>query len=658
MSVFDVISLLGGLAMFLYGMRLMSGGIKESSSGTLKRILEKVTNNPIKAFLFGVFMTAVIQSSTATIVITSGLVAAGVLKVRQSMGIIIGANIGTTVTGQIIRLLDVDSSGTAWLEVFKPSTLAPAALIVGVVLLIFLKFRSSDTIGGILIGFGILFSGLLNMTSAVSVLNESGVFEKLFTSLGDNPFLGYLAGTGVAFILQSSSATVGILQALSTSGQLTWCEVYPILVGVYLGDCVTTAIVCSIGAKADAKRVGIANVIYNLLKSVLVFAGVIIFHVTGLLKNLWDVTVNSGIIANTNTVFNCCAALVLMPFSVLIVNLACKIIKDDPVRKGRYDEKLDAMSSVFFATPALAFKSCYDVLMAMFLASKTNIEKAVGLLFDYDAKIVKEIEEEENNVDVMADRVSNYLVQLSPHISSDLHVRILDQYYKVVTEFERLSDHAMNISEVATNLHDNNSKFSDDAKYEIGVLISVINRILEYTQQAFEKRDEVAAKHIEPLEEVVDDLVNALKENHLARLRAGRCNVYMDTGFSNLMSDLERISDVCSNVGVATVVRAERDIEIKTHDYISALHQGRDEIFNREYNAAHEKYFGLLENRDPNESAASTPSSEAFSPSQIADSHEPSASASPDEPESFAANLPGDIKAPRDDEDALPEQNK
>ncbi|MBO4363455.1 MAG: Na/Pi cotransporter family protein, partial [Clostridia bacterium] len=241
-------------------------------------------------------------------------------------------------------------------------------------------------------------------------------------------------------------------------------------------------------------------------------------------------------------------------------------------------------------------------------------EKAVGLLFEYDAKVVKEIEEEEDNVDVMADRVSNYLVQLSPHISSDLHVRILDQYYKVVTEFERLSDHAMNISEVATNLHDNNSKFSDDAKYEISVLVSVINRILEYTQQAFEKRDEVAAKHIEPLEEVVDDLVNALKENHLARLRAGRCNVYMDTGFSNLMSDLERISDVCSNVGVATVVRAERDIEIKTHDYISALHQGRDETFNEEYSAAHEKYFTMLENRDPNESATSTPSSEAFLP--------------------------------------------
>lgn len=581
--------------MFLYGMRLMSGGIKESSSGTLKKIIENITGNPIKAFLLGVLLTAIIQSSTATIVITSGLVAAGVMKVKKTMPIIIGANIGTTVTGQIIRLLDLDSSKSAWLQIFKPSTLAPVALIVGIILIIFLKFKNADRLGSILVGFGILFSGLLNMTGAVSVLNESGVFEKLFTSLGNNPFLGYLAGAGVAFTLQSSSATIGILQALSTSGQLTFGTVCPIIIGVYLGDCTTTAIVCSIGAKADAKRVGVANLLFNFGKTVLVIIGLLIAKATGLISGLWNTVANSGTIANTNSIFNIVCALILLPFSGFIAGLAIKIVKDSPKERTEVDEKLDLMSPVFFPTPALAFNSCYDVLLTMFKSARTNIEDAVGLLFNYDQKVADRIVKVEDKVDLMADRVSKYLVQLSGHISSDYHVRILDQYYKVVTEFERLSDHAMNIMEVAENLNENNTAFSADAQEEIKILFEVLEQILDYTQEAFTHRDEASAKHIEPLEEVVDDLVNALKENHLLRLRKGLCNVYMDTGFSNLMSDLERISDVCSNVGIATVIRVEGDSNIEMHNYIADLHKGKDETFNAEYSKAHETYFEKLD---------------------------------------------------------------
>ncbi len=551
-------------------------------------------------------MTAVIQSSTATIVITAGLVAAGVLKVRQSVGIIFGANVGTTVTGQIIRLIDINSECSAsWLNIFKPSALAPIALVIGVVLFIFLKFKNSDKTGAILIGFGILFSGLNSMSLVVSSIDKS-FFEQIFTSFGDNPFLGYAAGAGVAFILQSSSATIGILQTLSQSGALSFSAITPIIVGVYLGDSVTTAIVCFIGTKADAKRVAVTNLIFNLLKTFLVIAGVLIAFYTHLLDQLWNMTVNAGIIANTNSIFNVASALILLPFGGLMVKLACRIVKDDRVKRGKYDDKLDALSPVFFATPALAFKSCYEALLAMFNASKTNIQKAIGLLDTFDAGIAREIEEEDC-VDQIAGRVSNYLVQLSPHISSDLHVRILDEYYKVVTEFERLSDHAMNIKEVAAELHDNNSAFSDDAKQEIAVLTDAIYRILDLSQAAFEKCDETSANHIEPLEEVVDDLVNALKENHLARLRAGRCNVYMDTGFSNLMSDLERISDVCSNIGVATVVRTETKLEINSHDYISKLHSGRDEEFNTEYTRAHAEFFGKLGKLKPPGEAAEEP---------------------------------------------------
>ena len=264
MDIFSVISLLGGLAMFLYGMRLMSNSLKESSSGTLKVVMEKFTNHPIKAFLLGVVVTACIQSSTATIVITSGLVAAGIISLHQSLGIIIGANVGTTVTGQIIRLLDVDASAGSWLKFFQPSTLAPIALIAGIVLIMAVKSEKAKIGGNVAMGFGILFTGLLNMTAAVNILNENGIFDAVFAGLGEKPLIGYLTGAGVAFILQSSSATIGILQTFSMSGQIAFSGIYAVLVGIYLGDCVTTAIVCSIGAKPAAKRVGIVNILFNL----------------------------------------------------------------------------------------------------------------------------------------------------------------------------------------------------------------------------------------------------------------------------------------------------------------------------------------------------------------------------------------------------------
>ncbi len=594
MGIFDILTLLGGLAMFLYGMRLMSSSLKESSSGTLKKVMEKFTRNPFTAFLLGVLVTALIQSSTATIVITSGLVAAGIIKAKNSVGIIIGANVGTTVTGQIIRLIDLNGSSSGWLQMFKPSTLAPVALIAGIIMIMFLKFRNSNTIGSIAMGFGILFTGLMNMTSAVNSLNESGIFAHIFTSLGSNPVIGYLAGAGVAFTLQSSSATVGILQALSTSGQLTFKAIYSVLVGVYLGDCVTTAIVCSIGAKAEARRVGIIHIIYNLCKTVLVFGGVAIAFAAGWLSGFWDKPIFSGGIADTNTIFNLGCAVLLFPLQGVFLKLSEKIVKDKPGDKSKYQEKLDALNPVFFSTPALAFRSCYDVLLAMYDSAHENIVKAIGLLQKFDTKVMESVRREEDEVDVMADRSSNYLVMLSPYLKSDAHIKIMDQYYKVVTEFERLSDHALNIAETAENLDRTRLSFSEDGIKEIKVLTDLIEKILDVTRQSFAKRDVDAARAIEPLEEVVDDLVGALRDNHLTRMREGRCNVLVDSDFSNLMSDLERISDVCSNIGVATVARVDYELASQAHSYISTLHQGKDEEFNAAYNAAHNEYFERL----------------------------------------------------------------
>ena len=596
MIIFNIISLMGGLALFLYGMRLMGNNLKEGQSGTLKAIMGKVTDNPLKAFVLGVFITAVIQSSTATIVITSGLVAAGIISLNQSLGIIVGANVGTTVTGQIIRLLDVSGDDASFvLRFFQPSTLAPIALILGIALIMFFKFKKSENIGGIAIGFGILFTGLLNMTNAVSGLKDSGIVDKVFLSLGDNPVLGYLAGAGISFVLQSSSASIGILQAFSTAGDIPFKVVYVILVGIYLGDCVTTAIVCSIGAKSEAKRVGVVNILFNLSKTALVLIIVFVLHRFGLLDNLWNQRMNSGSIANTNSIFNLGCSLLALPFLKSYATLSHKIVKDEVKPAGKYDDKIAALNKVFFNTPAIAFGSCYDCLHEMLHLANSNINKAFTLLSKYDEKVFDEISEEEENIDHLTDCVDTYLIDLSPHVKEDLHVRIMTEYHKVVKEFERLGDHALNIAQDAKELADDDTVFSKDALEELKVGEELVKKIMDYTIIAFERRDIEAAKHIEPLEEVMDDLINMLHDNHLARLRDGACSVRAGIVFLDILSNMERIADICSNIGVAIVARVNPETASRAHTYISTLHQGGDSSFNEEYLAAHSEIFARLQ---------------------------------------------------------------
>ncbi len=599
MNVFNLISLFGGLAMFLYGMRMMGDGLKESSSGALKRVMERVTGTPLKAFFLGLVMTAVIQSSTATIVITSGLVGAGIISLHQSLGIIIGANVGTTVTGQIIRLLDLNASGggASVLQFFKPSTLAPLALIIGIVLI--MSKKGQDKVGRIVIGFGILFSGLMNMTDAVSSLTETGIVEVLFSRLGENPLIGYLVGLAVSFVLQSSSASIGILQAFSMSGVLTFNAVYPVLMGIYLGDCVTTAIVCNIGAKPDSKRVGIANILYNLGKTLLILIGVYIARRMGLLNGLLTKTVRSGDIADINTVFNLVSALLLLPAMGLFEKLSLKLVKDEPAEAVASPQAvelrvLDGLNPVFLETPGLAFNACYDVLMEMFRLAQQNINRAFEIVQRYDDGLMVQIREDEDALDTMADRVSGYLMQISAHITSDDHSEVMNHYYSTISEFERLGDHAMNIAEDAEEMYKAEVTFSETALKELGVVRDLLRAVLNYTGKSFEKCDAKAAAHIEPLEEVVDDMVNALRQNHLERLRLHQCSVLAGTEFLNMLSDIERISDICSNVGVFTIARVRPEIKHEVHDYVSKLHSGKDEAFNREYEAAHDHYFALL----------------------------------------------------------------
>ena len=596
MSFFDILSLLGGLAMFLYGMRLMGDSLKENSSGTMKNVMEKVTDNALKAFILGMAITALIQSSTATIVITAGLVGAGILSVRQSLGIIVGANVGTTVTGQIIRLLDLDASGdvSPLLRLFQPSTLAPIALIIGIVLIMTGLLRNSRSIGNIAIGFGILFSGLLNMSSAVKVLQESGIVDRLFSSLGDNPFLGYVIGAGVAFTLQSSSATIGILQAFSAGGLLTFKAIYSVIVGIYLGDCVTTAIVIYIGANREARRVAIINIMYNLAKSVMVLVGITVIHHLGLLDNLWDATVNSGIIANTNTVFNLVCAISLLPTLRVLERLSDRIVRKKKEDEDPHDELLKALNRVFFATPALALRSCYDVLMTMFHTSRENLHRAQAQLEEYSAARQKEIDAEELQVDRLTDNLSRYLVELLPHLQSEEHISVLNQYYKVSTEFERLGDQAVNISAIASRLSENFSGFSETCRKEITILQELIEDILNDAEKAFSERDEKSASVIEPKVHVVNDLINQMTQNHFSRMSDGRCSLLADAVFSNLMAEYKRVAGTCSNTGMATLVRIHPELASREHLFLETLDENGSAEYKAVLNQTHRAYFDRL----------------------------------------------------------------
>ena len=594
MTIFNIITLFGGLALFLYGMRLMGDGLKRGSSDAFKSAMEKVTNNPLVGFLLGLGVTAVIQSSTATIVLTSGLVGAGILSLHQSIGVILGANVGTTVTGQIIRLLDVNASDTSLLNFFKPSTLAPLASIIGILFIMAVKGRKSETVGSITMGFGILFTGLLSMTAAVSPLSESETFANMFFQLSDKPVLGFLLGAGVAFLLQSSSATIGILQAISTTGALTFSSVYAIIIGVNIGDCVTTAIVCSIGSEADAKRTGVIHILFNIAGSVLVVLGLMALRGFGVLDPLWDKVLTSGGIANVHTVFRLVSAIVLLPVCSRFEKLSRKLVKDDVQIGENVDHELSLLDEKFFTSPAIALSGAGEAITTMARLARSGVMNAMNVLEKFDRHTVDIICENEDHIDKLADHVDNYLIRLSPYVPTGHQNDLLNYYIQCFGEFERIGDHAVNLTENAQEFIERNASLSPVARQELAVLTEALGEILDYTYSAFGATDYDAARKIEPVEEVVDDLVATLRSNHIHRVRDGQCTVYAGLTFLDILVNVERIADQCSNVGVFTLSMFDEHIMNNHHDYIQALHQGKDPVFNRAYQEAHDKYFGEL----------------------------------------------------------------
>lgn len=594
MDIFGVISLFGGLALFLYGMHMMGDSLQRSSGSALKKALEKATSTALRGFILGLIVTCVIQSSTATIVLTVGLVSAGMLTFRQSISIVIGANVGTTVTAQLIRLLDINESSGMILTFFKPATLAPVAIIIAIIFIMFTHNKKLKTPGEILMGFGILFTGLLNMTAAAEPLATSQVFYDIMDRFSVNPFLGFLTGMIVTSIVQSSSASIGILQALCISSDLAFKSIYSIIIGVNIGTCVTTAIVCSIGAKAEAKRTVTVHILFNVFGSILVIIGIIIARSLGLLDSLWDKFMSSGDVANIHTLFKLCEALILLPFVRVFEKLSFKLVKDDKIPYTQVDAELATLDTKLFGSPALALASSFDIIRTMCHMSTENVFHAFELFKQPDEKLRQEILDDEVHIDRLADGVDNYLIHLSSYAREKQHSDKLNYYIQCFSEFERIGDFAVNLVENSDELHNKGMAFSEQGNRDLENLSLAISEIIGLTNECFKNSDPDLARHIEPLEEVIDEMVELLKDRHIERLRSGKCAIYSGLVFLDVLTNVERIADHCSNIAVYTLAQTDDTVMTNHHDYIKNLHQGNDPFYIEEFRKCHDKFFNAL----------------------------------------------------------------
>ncbi len=595
MSVFSVISLLGGLSIFLYGMDVMGDGLKSSSSKALKSMLEKVTHSAVLGMLTGTLVTGVIQSSTATIVLTVGLLGAGILNLRQSISIVMGANIGTTVTAQIIRLMDINSGGAAFLEFFKPSTLAPLAVLGGIILLKFVKSQRTKGVGMMLMGFGILFTGLMSMTTAVAPLSESKAFTDVLQKFSDVPILGILTGLVTTFIVQSSSAMIGIVQALSSTGTFTFNTIYPLIMGIDLGTCITTAIVCSIGTGKDAKRTGLAHIIFNCVGTILFMIAITLLHRAGALDGIWNKTMNSGDIANFATLFKAVTALVLLPFTNQLVKLTTIIIKDSPDDAEESYPEMRTLDEKLFISPAVALHQVNIAAASMGRLARKNFNRSISQLVAYDPEQSARISAAEDRLDGFTDAAENYLIRLSNHIDTTEDNNELNLMLQAVTDFERIGDYATKIDELSARLVADGHSFSDTAKKELEIISAALTEIIDLTVEAFANGDEATAKRIEPLEEVIDEIVATLKDRHIARLKSGACTIGAGLVFIEVLTHMGRAADQCSSIAVFLLGRHNEEILNNHHAYLHELHKGNDAYYASEFEARRSEFLEPIE---------------------------------------------------------------
>jgi len=590
-----IIQLLGGLAMFLYGIELMGDGLKNSSGEALKRVLEKVTGNVVMGVLTGALVTAVIQSSTATIVLTVALIGAGVLNLKQAVSIVMGANIGTTITAQIIRLGSIESDGSFLLWLFDTDTLAPIALVAGIVLVMFIKSKNSKTIGDICIGFGTLFVGLNLMTDGVKPLIGTDAFLAFVDFLG-NPLFGIAFGLVLTVIVQSSSATVGMLQTVASvpGSGITFAMAYPVIMGINLGTCVTTAMVCSIGSSKDAKRTGVVHIAFNTIGTVLFMLVMTVMQRLAVFGvEFWVASVDSGGIANFQTIFNLITAIVLVPFADWMVKLSMLVVKEEKEKPVEHPE-LHTLDEKLYISPAVAVAETIKAVAAMGAIARDNFAKGCKVLNKFDPVLVSEIEKDEESLDQFADSADRFIIGLSKAVETEWDDRQLDMLMQTVPSFERIGDYATNMVELAERLQAENTVFSDSAKRELGIICDAVMEILNITVSAFGKGDNEEAKAIEPLEETIDDMVMILKDRHTKRLKNGSCSISSGLVFMEALTYIERVSDHCSSVAVMMLARNNEAILQNHYDYLREIHAGNDVAYLAERERRREQYIKPL----------------------------------------------------------------
>ena len=594
---YRIVTLLGGLAMFLYGMRLMGDGLKSSSGGAMRAALEKITDKPIKAFILGLFVTCMIQSSTATIVLTVGLVGAEFITFRQSIGIVLGANVGTAITAQIIRLMDVNASSDSLLYFFKSDNLAPLALIIGIVLIMFVKGSQYKVAGTICIGFGVLFSGLMNMSAAVSSMEDQ--LQGFILRFQDSYILGFFAGIITTGIIQSSSAVIGILQSIASSMGVTLCGIVAVIIGVNIGDCLTTYLVCRIGANTSQIRTCMVHIIYNIFAAILIIVALIVLRTTGILSDdIWYMKLNSGGVANVHGLFRLVPAVIAVPFTGVLAALAEKIVPDKPEEEEEGDpvleENLRKLDMRLISNPTLALNESEILIGNMCDVSIHNYTAAIQQLFEFDPKREARIQRREDLLDRMADAVSQYVVAVSPHITREEDKKTQNFQLKACVCFERIGDLAINIIECLAAVREANKAFSGNALKEMEVAMNAVSEILELTSEAYNNNDVKTAKKIEPLEEVIDEMVEELQRRHMIRMTENRCDVFNGTYFQNILLNLERVSDQCSDLAVYLLARNDDSISGREHQYLHDLHHSNNTNYKQAFKGFYKKYFDQL----------------------------------------------------------------
>ncbi len=579
MDIFDVLSLVGGLALFLFGMQTMGNALEKKAGGKLKTVLSKMTSNPLSGFLLGIGVTAVIQSSSATTVMVVGFVNSGIMTLHQAISIIMGANIGTTVTAWIISLAGISSSNPV-VQLFKPDSFVPVLALIGIVILMFSKNSKKKDTATILLGFAVLMTGMSAMSDSVAGLKDVPAFTNILT-LFSNPVLGVLAGAVLTAIIQSSSASVGILQALSSTDAITFGAAIPIVMGQNIGTTVT-AMISSFGANKNAKRTAFVHLYFNLIGTAVLLAA---FYT---LDAVIGFTFTEGVIDEmgisvVHTAFNLLCTVVWAPFTKLLEKLAIATVKDNEEK-----EKYEILDERLFATPAIAVDRSRDVTQTMAEISVGAIAKALSSLDEYKKEYSDEIISAEKKVDKYEDKLGSYLVKVSALELSDEDSVEVTKLLHLISDFERISDHAVNIITSAEEIKERDLAFSQKAKSEILTLAAAVNEITALTYNSFRDNDLAAAMKVEPLEQVVDDLRDKIKSKHIKRLQEGRCTIELGFILGDLLTNLERVSDHCSNIAGLVLEMEHKGMDI--HKYLREMKKSPESNFNKLYDEYSEKY--------------------------------------------------------------------